>query len=64
MLETFLRVMGEENIERTEVADDVDIEQRSTDKVARELSEIRRRRSKTEKIMFYLQVLDMDYYLH
>mgnify|MGYP002855297748 FL=1 len=52
MLETFLRVMGDENIEHAEVVEEVDTEQRARDKVAREISEIRRRRTKTEKKRF------------
>ena len=52
MLDTFLRVMGDENIERAEVVEEVDTEQRARDKVAREISEIRRRRTKTEKKRF------------
>ena len=65
VLETFLRAMDEENIERTEVADDVDIEQRSTDKVAREPAKLEdvavklRRKGffQTKKIMFYLVLI-------
>ena len=52
MLDTFLRVMGDENIEHAEVVEEVDTEQRARDKVAREISEIRRRRTKTEKKRF------------
>ncbi len=52
MLDTFLRVMGDEIIEHAEVIEEVDTEQRARDKVAREISEIRRRRTKTEKKRF------------
>ena len=52
MLDTFLRVMGDEIIEHAEVVEEVDTEQRARDKVAREISEIRRRRTKTEKKRF------------
>ena len=52
MLDTVLRVMGDENIEHAEVVEEVDTEQRARDKVAREISEIRRRRTKTEKKRF------------
>ncbi len=52
MLETFLRVMGDENIERAVIVEDADVEQKTTDKVGREISEIRRRRTKTEKKRF------------
>ena len=44
--------MGDENIEHAEVVEEVDTEQRARDKVAREISEIRRRRTKTEKKRF------------
>ena len=52
VLDTFLRVMGDEIIEHAEVIEEVDTEQRARDKVAREISEIRRRRTKTEKKRF------------
>ena len=52
MLETYLRVMGDGNIEHAEAIEEVDVEQRARDKVAREISEIRRRRTKTEKKRF------------
>ena len=52
VLVSYLRVMGDENIEPADVIGEVDIEQRTTDKVAREISEIRRRRTKTEKKRF------------
>ncbi|MBT04610.1 MAG: hypothetical protein CMA92_02420 [Euryarchaeota archaeon] len=44
--------MGDEIIEHAEVIEEVDTEQRARDKVAREISEIRRRRTKTEKKRF------------
>ena len=52
VLVSYLRVMGDENIEPADVIGEVDVEQRTTDKVAREISEIRRRRTKTEKKRF------------
>ncbi len=52
MLETFLRVMGDENIERAEIDEDAEVDQKTTDKIGREIGEIRRRRTKTEKKRF------------
>ena len=49
---TFLRVMGDEMIDAADNIAEVDVEQKARDKVAKEIGEIRRRRSKSQKKRF------------
>jgi|SaaInlStandDraft_1057018.scaffolds.fasta_scaffold03351_4 hypothetical protein len=52
LLDSSMRVMGEELEQSDEPIEEVDVEQKARDKITRELEEIRRRKTKTSKRRF------------